>query len=192
MDVGTVIFLAFVAAAVIAVLRSFGSSARPLPSPTDYEASPRGDRESSERQKAWVQHVVDGDTVIVSGSWWSETWIRLAHIDCPEDGQEWGNIATAGLIKMIGGRHVYLETHGIDVHGRTLATIYVRSDGQLVNVNERMVMLGHAWVARQWYRDLPERRKQQFDRLERWAKSKRVGLWRTSNPIPPWEWRNGK
>jgi endonuclease YncB( thermonuclease family) len=28
-----------------------------------------------------------------------------------------------------------------------------------------------------------------LNQLERWAKSKRVGLWKTDNPIPPWKWR---
>ncbi|MEO0972229.1 MAG: thermonuclease family protein [Pseudomonadota bacterium] len=58
-----------------------------------------------------------------------------------------------------------------------------------MNVNERLVTLGHAWVMRGLYYHLPKARQQQLDRLERWARSKRVGLWRTEDPIPPWEWR---
>ena len=42
-----------------------------------------------------VEHVIDGDTVIVSTDT-SEVRIRLDSIDCPEDGQEWGDIATRG------------------------------------------------------------------------------------------------
>src|SRR6185295_11461960 len=116
----------------------------------------------------------------------------LDAIDCPEDGQQWGNVSKAGLIKLIGGRDVYLETHGVDEHGRTLATVYLQdsSDSTLLNVNERMVMLGHAWVARNYYGHLPEHRQHQLNRLEEWARSKRVGLWRTEDPIPPWQWRN--
>lgn len=72
-----------------------------------------------------------------------------------------------------------------------MATIYVesRTDSTLVNVNERLVTLGHAWVMRRFYDQLPPDRKVQLNRLERWAKSKRVGLWSTSNPVPPWKWR---
>lgn len=140
-----------------------------------------------------VVHVIDGDTLIAS-TWWEDLKIRLDSIDCPEDGQPWGDTARYGLIKMIGGQYVRIEEHGRDHHGRTLATIYVkhRCESRWINVNERMVTLGHAWVMRKYYDHLPDMRKDQLDRLERWARSKKVGLWKTPNPIPPWKWRKGK
>ena len=70
---------------------------------------------------AKVKWVVDGDTVIVNKGW-SEIVIRLDSIDCPEDGQHWGDIAKYGLMKLISRHNVYLEEHGVDVHGRTLGT----------------------------------------------------------------------
>lgn len=144
-------------------------------------------------QEAKVVHVVDGDTVIVANGW-SRVMVRLDSIDCPEDGQPWGDIAAYGLIKLIGGRKVRLEEHGLDFHGRTLATIYVRhANGEdWVNVNERMVVLGHAWVMYKLYDHLPKDRQDKLNRLESWARSKKVGLWRTQCPIPPWLWRNGE
>jgi endonuclease YncB( thermonuclease family) len=149
-----------------------------------------GDLRIEDLPAARVQHVIDGDTVIVSTTW-RKTKVRLASIDCPEDGQPWGNIATAGLIKMIGGRTVHLEEHGEDHHGRLLATLYVQDgDGSgWLNVNERMVAKGHAWVMRMYYDHLSETRKSKLNRLERWARRKKVGLWGTSNPVPPWAWR---
>jgi micrococcal nuclease len=123
---------------------------------------------------------------------WSEIRIRLDSIDCPEDGQYWGDTATYGLIKLIGGRRVHLEIHGLDSHGRTLATIYVRHEdrGEWTNVNERMITLGHAWVMRKFYDHLPRDRQDKLNRLENWARSRKVGLWRAQSPIPPWRWRN--
>ncbi len=141
-------------------------------------------------RRANVVRVLDGDTLIVADGW-RQTTIRLDSIDCPEDGQPWGNIAKAGLIKLVGGRSVVLEEHGVDPHGRTLATIYVRraNGNEWLNVNERMVILGHAWVMRIYYDHLPKDRQTKLNHLEGWAKSKKVGLWRTENPIPPWQWR---
>jgi endonuclease YncB( thermonuclease family) len=141
--------------------------------------------------EAKVVHVVDGDTVIVA-SGWSRAMVRLDSIDCPEDGQHWGDIASYGLIKLIGGRKVHLEEHGLDFHGRMLATIYVRhvNGEEWVNVNERMVVLGHAWVMYKFYDHLPKDRQDKLNRLENWARSKKVGLWRSQSPIPPWQWRN--
>ena len=135
-----------------------------------------------------VDYVVDGDTVDVA---WNGgiLIVRLYGIDCPEDGQEWGDIATAGLIKMIGGKSVDLEIFGTDMYDRVLATIFVQDGSEQINVNEKMVMKGHAWVMRRFYNELPKNRQHQLNKLENWAKSKKVGLWRNGNPIPPWKWR---
>jgi micrococcal nuclease len=143
--------------------------------------------------KAKVVHIIDGDTVVVAKGW-SEIVVRLDSIDCPEDGQYWGDTAKYGLIKLIGGREVHVEEHGLDPYGRTLATIYTQHEygDKWINVNERMVTLGHAWVMRRFYDHLPKDRKDKLSRLESWAKSKKVGLWRASNPVPPWKWRNGR
>ncbi len=42
-----------------------------------------------------VKHVIDGDTVLVDSDF-SQVKIRLDSIDCPERGQEWGDISTRG------------------------------------------------------------------------------------------------
>jgi endonuclease YncB( thermonuclease family) len=137
-----------------------------------------------------VEHVIDGDTVIVASTS-SQLKVRLDSIDCPEHGQEWGDIATRGLIKLIGGKSVKLEVHGSDAYGRMLGTlfVYLQNKGEWQNVNERMVTFGHAWVMRLYYGHLPKPRQQKLNQLERWAKSKSVGLWKTESPTPPWKWR---
>lgn len=139
---------------------------------------------------AKVVSVLDGDTLIVEREL-SQTKIRLDSIDCPEDGQPWGDTAKSGLFTLVGGRTVLLEEHGLDFHGRTLATVYVWHPvgDSWLNVNERMIALGHAWVMRMYYDHLPKDRQATLNRLENWAKSKKVGLWGTGNPVPPWQWR---
>lgn len=139
---------------------------------------------------AKILEIYDGDTVLVAAGR-SRLMIRLDSIDCPEDGQHWGDTAKYGLIKLIGGRTVHLEQHGVDDYGRTLATLYVQNANGAgwQNVNERMVTLGHAWVMRRYYDHLPNDRQAQLNRLEAWAKSKKVGLWGTQDPVPPWRWR---
>ena len=136
-----------------------------------------------------VVRVIDGDTVDVAMAE-GNVRIRLYAIDCPEDGQPWGKTATAGLIKLVGKKTARIESHGEDKYGRTLGTLYVeQSDGTEMNVNERMVMLGHAWVMQAFYDHLPPERKNSLSRIENWARNKKVGLWKTPTPIPPWEWR---
>ncbi|MCY4524958.1 MAG: thermonuclease family protein [Halobacteriovoraceae bacterium] len=142
-------------------------------------------------KEARTGYVKDGDTVDV---WIGEEkkMIRLYGIDCPEDDQPWGDTATAGLIKLIGGRNVFLEMHGEDSYGRTLATIYIKDGEIFTNVNEMMIVKGHAWVMRMFYKKLILARKAQLNRLEYRAKKHRAGLWKENNPTPPWKWRHGK
>jgi endonuclease YncB( thermonuclease family) len=160
-----------------------------------YKTKAQSEAEVKERIKNFpevkVEHIIDGDTVIVVKKW-HKIKIRLDSIDCPEVSQHWGDTAKYGLIKLIGGRKVRLEEHGIDRHERTLATIYVQHgyESEWINVNERMVTLGHAWVMRRFYDHLPKDRQDKLNRLERWARSKKVGLWQTPNSIPPWKWRS--
>ena len=144
----------------------------------------------SELPEGSVIYVQDGDTLIVRRGW-SETTIRLDSIDCPEDGQPWGDTARFGLVKLVGGCTVRIEEHGVDPYGRTLATIYVQNvtRDDWLNVNERMITLGHAWAMRRYYDHLPPDRQKRLNDLEAWARSKKVGLWGTENPVPPWAWR---
>lgn len=154
-------------------------------------------KQSSPASKCWkqvsVEHVIDGDTVVVA-DFRTRFTIRLDSIDCPEYDQHWGDTAKFGLIKLIGGRNVFIEAHGTDGYGRMLATIYLHHapGAEPLNVNERMVTLGHAWVMRRYYGHLPEPRQKRLNRLERWARSNKVGLWRTPRPVPPWHWRNSE
>ena len=142
---------------------------------------------------AKIVRVIDGDTVDVLLNDRVHR-IRLDAIDCPEDGQEWGDMATRGLIKLIGGKWVKLEKHGIDPYGRIIATLFIFSveNGEWINVNERMVMYGHGWVMRIYYNHLPKQRKRKLNDLERWARSKKIGLWEKEDPIPPWQWRKNR
>ena len=140
-----------------------------------------------------VHRILDGDTVIVVSGWRKQT-IRLASIDCPEEGQDWNKNATAGLIKMIGGKTVKVDAHTKDMHGRKVATLHVFDvqSKSWINVNTLMVAKGHAWVHRNFLDHLEPRHKNELYRLERCARDKRVGLWCHSNPIPPWQWRQLK
>ncbi len=140
-----------------------------------------------------VLQIVDGDTVVIMIGR-EENLVRLDSIDCPEGRQPWGEQASNGLRLLIEGRLVGVEQHGQDPYGRSLATIYAWHDikNETINVNEYMVMRGHAWVMRHYYDHLPVDRQQRLVRMERWARTKKIGLWNEINPIPPWKWRKGE
>ena len=140
---------------------------------------------------ARVHRVIDGDTVIIATAWRKLT-IRLDSIDCPEYGQYWGDIAKYGLIKMIGGRKIRVEEHAQDIYGRTLATIYVQQNegAEWINVNATMVTLGHAWVSRHLYSNLPKDMQSELNWLDKWTRSERVGLWKDADAMAPGKYRN--
>lgn len=115
--------------------------------------------------------------------------VRLSYIDSPERDQPGGHEAKWGLAKLIGGRHVYLKKHGEDHYGRVLGEMFLSHEGGMMNINEYMIELGHAWVYRFYCEDLPVNKKIELFLLEKIAQVRKVGLWKSANPVKPWIWR---
>jgi endonuclease YncB( thermonuclease family) len=91
-----------------------------------------------------VTGVLDGDTIEVLHNTHPER-IRLSGIDCPENGQAFGNRAKQAASALVFGKDVILQTHGQDKYGRTLGDVFLL-DG--INVNHTLVNDGWCW----WYR----------------------------------------
>jgi micrococcal nuclease len=68
--------------------------------------------------------------------------VRLSWIDAPEKSQAFGQRSKQHLSELVFGRKVELHTHGLDIYGRTLATVML--DG--IDVNLEQVKSGSAWV----------------------------------------------
>ncbi len=127
-----------------------------------------------------VVGITDGDTITVLHGGVGER-IRLNGIDCPEKGQAFGGAAKQATSQLAFGRHVTVQTHGLDKFGRTIADV-ILPDG--VNLNQELVRKGWCW----WYRKYaPDNLT--LEKLEADARASRAGLWRDLNPIPPWVFR---
>lgn len=127
-----------------------------------------------------VVGVTDGDTITVLRGGVGER-IRLNGIDCPEKGQAFGAAAKQATSQLAFGKHVTVQTHGLDKFGRTIADV-ILPDG--VNLNQELVRKGWCW----WYRKYaPDNLT--LEKLEADARASRAGLWRDLNPIPPWVFR---
>jgi endonuclease YncB( thermonuclease family) len=137
-----------------------------------------------------VKAVYDGDTVLLTTREESRLKVRLYGIDAPETrkpdkpGQPYGDIAKRTLMYKIMGRRVSAEIMDIDQYKRAVAVI--RYEGR--DVNREMVTEGMAWAYRQYLQGAYE---SEYINSEARARSNRAGLWRESNPQPPWEFRNG-
>ncbi len=127
-----------------------------------------------------VTRVTDGDTIHVSVDRKVEK-LRLHGIDAPEIGQVFGTEARSFARKLIEGQKLTVERISSDRYGRTLAIVRF-PDGRTLNAE--MVRQGYAWWSRRHAPDALE-----LAEAEREARTRRRGLWRQEEQIPPWIWR---
>jgi len=123
--------------------------------------------------------VYDGDTVTCLDENNQQQKVRLAEIDAPESGQDFGKVSREALAAMVFGRTVEVTDQGRDRYGRWIAQLSV--DG--TDVNRQMVASGNAWNYAAYSKDpsLAEAQKQ--------AQAQKLGLWAQANPVAPWDYR---
>ena len=128
---------------------------------------------------AKVIKISDGDTITVLNSK-EQTKVRLYGIDAPEKKQDYGQRSKQFLASLIAGQVVEVEPKGKDRYKRTLGIIYHK--GQ--DINAQMVLKGYAWAYVKYSRIYVDQ--------EKLARENKRGLWQSSDPTPPWEWRKGR
>ena len=123
-----------------------------------------------------VVKISDGDTIaVLSGK--EQTKVRLYGIDAPEKKQDYGQKSKQFLASLIAGQVVEVEPKGKDKHKRTLGIIHYK--GQ--DINAQMVLNGYAWAYVKYSRMYVDK--------EKLPRENKRGLWQSSNPTPPWQWR---
>jgi len=132
--------------------------------------------------RATVSEVIDGETVLVCDDGRKLT-LRLDSIACPAHGRYCREIARRGLAELIDGKDIFYQAHARDDLGRVISTIFALIDGSWTNVNVRMAGLGHAWVKRADFCYLSSERQEELERMERSAKTCRLGLWGPVDPV---------
>jgi endonuclease YncB( thermonuclease family) len=126
-----------------------------------------------------VVGVHDGDTVTCIDDTNTKQKVRLAEIDAPEIGQDFGKVSRDALAELVFGKTVEVRDDGKDRYGRWIGHLSV--DG--VDVNRQMVGTGNAWHYAAYSQD------EQLDDLEQQARARKLGLWTQPSPTPPWEFR---
>lgn len=132
-----------------------------------------------------VVGVLDGDTVDILTTAKEQVRVRLAGIDAPEKRQAFGNAAKRALSDLVYSREVQVDWHKKDRYGRVVGKVLVGS----VDADLRMLELGMAWHYKQYEREQSSGDRMRYAEAENVARSKRAGLWRDANPVPPWAFR---
>jgi micrococcal nuclease len=105
----------------------------------------------------------------------------MSYIDAPETKQPFGKESKEYLARLLVNEPLQLTIKGHDRYGRILAIVRTQ---RVPNVNELMVEKGYAW----WY--LPGKAlKATYMPLQKYARSKKAGIWKQKQPTPPWIFR---
>ena len=133
-----------------------------------------------------VLRVVDGDTydVLAGGVRYR---VRLLGVDAPEPDQPFGPQAGDSVARLLGPqRLVWLTRRGLDLYGRTLATVRLPvAKGPALALDSLLVVRGWAWA---WD---PKRRVAGRAAQQAAAVTGRRGLWKCGavGVLTPKQWR---
>ena len=130
-----------------------------------------------------VVHIVDGDTYDLLTDENEKIRVRMEGIDTPERGMPYYRVAKDYLGELCRDKLVMLVGSEKDRYGRTLGYSYLEDGTEL---GEAMIAAGMAWHFKK-YNDSDKLAELEID-----ARSKRLGLWKDENPMPPWEKRRKK
>lgn len=144
---------------------------------------------------ATVTRVIDGDTFVMAGVNAAATLripsrdgftVRIVGVDAPERDQPAGREITRALSRALVGTNLILSLAeaadgkvAYDKYGRTLAK-RLCVDGSTSDLREMLLLQGMAWSTGD---------DKKLDVLHAMARNRGVGLWRQTNPVPPWKWR---
>jgi len=127
-----------------------------------------------------VVGVQDGDTLTCLDENNQQQKVRLAEIDAPELGQDFGKVSREALASMVFGKTVEVVDDGKDRYGRWIGHVLVNGS----DVNREMVSTGNAWHYAAYSKD------QSLAQLQSQARAQQIGLWAQPDPVAPWQFRS--
>ena len=130
-----------------------------------------------------VVGIIDGDTIeVLDVDSKLNFRIRLAEIDCPEKGQNFGTKAKEFTSNQVYKKIVKLDIIDTDRYGRYIAKVYYDNK----YLSEELIKQGLAIVYRKYSSN------QILIKLEQQAQKNKIGVWSDSNFINPEQFRKQK
>lgn len=130
-----------------------------------------------------VVRIADGDTLTLLDTTNTQIRIRLFGIDCPENGQDFANVAKKFTSDLCFSKIITVDVKDIDRYGRTVGVVWIQDT---INVNVELLKAGLAWHYKHFDKS------EEFAKAESEAKAQKKGLWLEANTIPPWDYRKNK
>ncbi len=127
-----------------------------------------------------IIEVHDGDTATLLSKENRKYRIRFYGIDAPESRQSHGRASGEALREKILGENVSVKVVNIDTYGRAVGKVFLHDR----YVNLEMVNDGMAWYYANYARN-----ENELAAAEQYARSRKAGLWKDSDPEAPWNWR---
>ena len=151
-----------------------------VPSLSGDSAPPNPTASRAANAHLWrVVGVYDGDTITCIDDTNTQQKIRMAEIDAPELGQDFGTVSREAMAAMVFGKTVDVTDSGKDRYGRWIGHISVNG----LNVNREMIATGNAWHYAAYSSD------PSLAAVQSQAQIQKLGLWAQPNPTPPWNYR---
>ena len=131
-----------------------------------------------------IARVENGATLILTDANHRSHVIGLLGIDAPDLQQEFGRQSQTGLSFIAHGQTATANCRRFD-HNRALCVVIV--DGR--DLGLEMVRAGFAWSYPRQTSLQSAQEANDYQQAEFNARIRRLGLWSSKNPVPPWVWR---
>lgn len=129
--------------------------------------------------------VFDGDTIGIVTKTGLRYTIRLRGIDAPENRQPFGTESADQLAYLVQGMNVVAVVGPPDANNQHIGAVFM--DGEDVSLAQ--IRKGMAWSFSKTSTSLTREQKDAFKRAEVNARTEKLGLWATPEPIAPWIFR---
>lgn len=124
--------------------------------------------------------VIEGDLLVLLHKG-KMVKVRLSEIDCPEEGQAFSKESKQFTAMLVFAGPVTVHVKELDRKGWAVGEVVLMDKG--LSLNRELVKAGLAW----WrWKNTDDTR---YGDLEETARKMKIGLWKSENPIPPWEFR---